>query len=127
MRKTWYLSGVAASLMVACATASLPPVRNLESSDLKLLAGRWEGSALTATGHRVPASWVVKEDGTLTTLSGVGGPLFIQGGKVVLEGAFSDAILTLHEGDGRRILRGPARFRGAGGSGEAQAELVQIR
>ncbi|HSE94912.1 MAG TPA: hypothetical protein VLD61_03425 [Methylomirabilota bacterium] len=118
-------------MVAACATASLPPPRALQPGDLKILAGRWEGSGRTRQGRPIAATtWDVREDGTVVVNSGgriADARLSIRDGKVVLDGAFSDAVLTLHEGAGRRVLRGTAQFRGAGGSGEADVELTQVR
>jgi hypothetical protein len=121
---------VLATVSLACATAALPPSRDLESGDLTKLVGRWEGSFLTSQGRRMAVAWAIREDGTFVTTSGAGrtdGRLWIRDGKVVFEGAFADGVLALHEGDGHRILRGPATLRGYGGSGEGQAELRQVR
>jgi hypothetical protein len=61
-------------VVAACATASLPPARTLEPGDLKVLAGRWEGVGTTVHQQRFTFSWVVREDGSVTTASEGGSP-----------------------------------------------------
>jgi hypothetical protein len=130
MRRTGYLWIGVLTLAAACATAPLPPPRTLAPGDLKALAGRWEASATTVEGRRVTAIWDIREDGTVAVNSGgriADARVSIRDGKAVLDGAFTDAVLTLHEGGGRRVLRGTGQFRGIGVGGQSQIEAVQVK
>jgi hypothetical protein len=122
---------VLALFLAACAaTAPLPPARSLQPTDLKVLAGRWEGSGLTVDGRRVNWVWTVQPDGSFITTSSAGsaeGRLVIRGGQVVVEGAVADGTLTLHEGGGRRVLEGSGNFKGLGAMGQTRVEVTQVQ
>ncbi len=95
---------VVATMLAACAT--LPPARPV--SDLRAIAGKWEGS-LSGPGGSFPVTLVVKTDGTYeaeTPTGPVTGTLQIVGSKIRFVNMFGQAgTWTLHEGDGKRVLK----------------------
>ena len=132
MKISYFGRIVPALLLVACAATvpPLPPARSLQPTDLKILAGRWEGSGLTVDGRRVNWVWTVQPDGSFVTTSASGsgeGRLVIRGGQVVVEGPVADGVLTLHEGGGRRVLEGSGNFKGLGAMGETHVEVTQVQ
>ena len=96
--------------LAAC--ASLPPAR--PATDLKAIAGKWEGTLTARNGAQVPFTSTISENGTIETLVpsfSNPGPRFI--GKVTVEGGKyrwksettgRTGSYTLHEGDGKRVL-----------------------
>jgi hypothetical protein len=113
-------------LASGCAGAvPLPPAKALQPSDLASLAGEWQGTlrGTLGAGHRAGESVlgrvVVAPDGSYTSnINGVPGVgrARIEGGKIVFEGSTTRGTATLHEGDGRRILRGEGTWVGLDGN-----------
>jgi hypothetical protein len=92
--------------------ASLPPAK--PATDLKSIAGKWEGTVTAANGNQFPFTATIHEDGTgeflIPALSNPG-PRFVtrvtvQDGKYRWKSETTDrtGTYTLHEGDGRRVL-----------------------
>ncbi len=100
MRQWIRLVLVAGALLASgCTSAPLPPARPLQAGDLQRLGGMW---AWTARPHS-PA--------------GLGsGPVRVRvaDGLMRFETATATGTLTLHEGDGRRILDGQAVSKSGG-------------
>jgi hypothetical protein len=103
----------------------LPPAKMLQASDLAGLAGEWRGT-LRGVGTTGPlqgrtanARVTVAPDGSFTSNidgnPGVG-KARIEGGKIVFEGSVTRGTATLHEGDGRRILKGEGTWVGLDGN-----------
>jgi hypothetical protein len=123
---------VAAMLASGCASTSapampLPPAKTLQPSDMASLAGEWHGtirgSGVTnpAVGRSAIGTMILAPDGSYTTnISGQpgAGKARIEGGKLVFDGSFTRGTATLHEGDGRRVLKGEGTFVGFTGSSE---------
>jgi hypothetical protein len=129
--------GLAAVLLGGCAgqrasSMPLPPARTLQPSDLASLAGVWEG-ALEGTpgtgtlgGRSASATVTVAPDGSYTSnINGLpgSGKAGIQGGRVVFEGSSTRGTATLHEGGGRRVLKGQGTWVGI--SGDTAFELTK--
>lgn len=103
------------TLTVLGACASLPPAKS--ATDLKAIAGKWEGTIQLRQGS-YPFTSTIREDGTTETIipgATNPGPRFV--GRVTVEnGRYRwksettgrTGIYTLHEGDGRRVLVGRA-------------------
>jgi hypothetical protein len=102
-------------LAVLAACASLPPAR--PATDIKAIAGKWEGTLQSRQGT-VPYTSTIREDGTTETIVPAlsnPGPRFV--GRVTVEnGKYRwksettgrTGTYVLHEGDGRRVLVGRA-------------------
>jgi hypothetical protein len=100
--------------VVVTACSSLPPTK--PATDLKAIAGKWEGWLTLPNGNRVPATSTIREDGTVETIVPAltnPGPRFVarvtvQDGKYrwKSETTGRTGVFTLHEGDGRRVLVG---------------------
>jgi len=90
-----------------------PPRRSLEPSELKTLAGRWEGY-YQLDRFKMPIEAVIGEDGSVEF--GENDPvtnqfrrsLSIRDGHVVWSSGQSTGRFALHEGNGRRVLVGEA-------------------
>jgi hypothetical protein len=120
----------AVMLAAGCATTPatpLPPAKALQPSDLASLAGEWGGSlrGTMGTGPLAGRSAVgfvtIAPDGSYTSnVSGLpgSGKARIEGGKLVFEGSATRGTATLHEGDGRRVLKGQGTWVGFDGSSE---------
>jgi hypothetical protein len=106
----------------------LPPAKMLQPSDLASLAGEWHGTLRGAMGTGPAAAGrsavgrvTVAPDGSYTSnVSGLlgAGKARIEGGKIVFEGSATRGTATLHEGDGRRVLKGAGTWLGFDGSSE---------
>jgi hypothetical protein len=104
----------------------------LQPSDIASLAGEWGGSlrGTMGTGPLAGRSAVgfvtVAPDGSYTTnVSGLpgSGKARIEGGKIVFEGSNTRGTATLHEGDGRRVLKGQGTW--VGFDGDSEFELTK--
>jgi hypothetical protein len=98
--------------VVLAGCASLPPAR--PATDLKAIAGKWEGTVTAASGRKFTFTSTIREDGTAESvvpeLSNPG-PRFalrvtVEGGKYRWKSETTGRVGTyvLHEGDGRRVL-----------------------
>jgi hypothetical protein len=125
-------SGCAGTGMSAPATP-LPPAKMLQASDLASLAGEWHGTFRgsggpnPAAGRSAVGSLTIAPDGSYTTnFSGNlgAGKARIEGGKLVFEGSATRGVATLHEGGGRRVLKGEGTFVG-GFPGNNEFELTK--
>jgi hypothetical protein len=116
---------VAVLLASGCAsmdtrTLPLPPARTLAPSDLASLAGEWRGTLKGGTGpadtgRAALGTVILAPDGSYTTnVSGQpgAGKARIEGGRIVFEGSATRGTATLHEGDGRRVLKGTGTWVG---------------
>jgi len=90
---------MAAVLAVGCASAPLPPARSLQSGDLQRMGGMW--------------AWTARLQSPATLGSG---PLRVrlEDGRMRFETASASGVLTLHEGDGLRVLDGQAVSKSGG-------------
>jgi putative ABC transport system substrate-binding protein len=91
----------------AGAQPALPPVRAI--TDLKSVAGQWDAVATSTTGPSGPFVWTIREDGSYEMAPfGLSGTVRVSEGKLLYRGALTGRTgsLTLHEGGGRRLLRG---------------------
>jgi hypothetical protein len=111
----------------------LPPAKTLQPADLASLAGEWHGTFRgsggpnPASGRSAVGTVTIAPDGSYTTnFSGNlgAGKARIEGGKVVLEGSAARGVATLHEGGGRRVLKGEGTFIG-GFPGNNEFELTK--
>jgi len=114
------------ALMLASGCAStppaapLPPAKALQPADLPSLAGEWHGTLKGGTGPADTGRSAIgtvrlAPDGSYTTnVSGQpgAGKARIEGGKVVFEGSATRGTATLHEGGGRRVLKGTGTWVG---------------
>lgn len=111
-----YAAGVAIVALLVTACASVPPNRPV--SDLKGIVGRWEGFGGAKAAGPLQSGRVeltIREDGSgelfLPQLRGgtrVPVSFTVSDGKVLYETSLSRGTLTLHEGDGKRLLQGEA-------------------
>jgi hypothetical protein len=98
--------------LVLAGCASLPAAR--PATDLKAIAGSWEGLAIGASGNRFPFTSTIREDGTwesvIPALTNPGprftGHVSVQDGKYRWKSDTTGrtGTYTLHEGEGRRVL-----------------------
>jgi hypothetical protein len=92
--------------------ASLPPAR--PATDLKAIAGKWEGTVQAPNGRQFAVTSTIREDGTVESIIPAltnPGPRFllrvaVDGGKYRWKSETTGRTGTyiLHEGDGRRVL-----------------------
>ena len=109
---SWSIICTALIGVVLAGCASLPPAK--ATTDLKAIAGSWEGWMTVPNGYRLEVTSTIQGDGSYETnipaLSNPG-PRFA-GRVTVQDGRYrwkSDTTgrtgtYTLHEGDGRRVL-----------------------
>ena len=99
----------------------LPPAKMLQPSDLASLAGEWHGTLKGAPGsgafqgRAADGRVTIAPDGSYTTnVSGAlgVGKARIEAGKIVFEGSNTRGTGTLHEGGGRRVLKGEGTWVG---------------
>lgn len=123
---------VAAILANGCAstgtsTMPLPPAKMLQPSDLAGLAGEWYGTLKGAPGsgsfqgRSADGRVTIAPDGSYTTnVSGVPGvgKARIEAGKIIFEGSNTRGTGTLHEGGGRRVLKGEGTWVGFNAASE---------
>jgi hypothetical protein len=88
-----------AVLAVGCASATLPPARPMQSGDLQRLGGMWAWTARLQSPANLGA-----------------GPIRVrlEDGRMRFETASARGLLTLHEGDGLRVLDGQAVSKSTG-------------
>lgn len=106
----------------------LPPAKTLQPADLAILAGEWHGTIRGTVpgtgplaGRSAPGRVTLAADGSYTSnISGQpgAGKARIEGGKIVFEGSATRGTATLHEGDGRRVLKGAGTWLGFEGNSE---------
>lgn len=121
-------------LVAGCATRGespstmpLPPARTLRAADTASLAGEWVGTLTGAlggssfAGRRASVRVTVAPDGSFTSIvdnvPGVG-KARIEDGKILFEGSVARGVATLHEGGGRRVLKGTGTWVGYDGRSE---------
>jgi hypothetical protein len=126
------LAGGCAMSTTSSTASSLPPAKALQPGDLASLAGDWEGTLRGQAGtgpyagQSAPARVTVAPDGSYTTnIQGRpgAGRATIADGKVVFQGSTTKGTATLHEGGGRRVLRGEGTW--VGYDGQSSFELTQ--
>ena len=131
IRSASLASVILAGVLAGCVAAPpLPPSRGVRPADLPSLAGQWDATTKSGDSAGIGvarARYVIQADGTLMvfpTVAATPGPgrIWVEGTKLRLESSFVDAILTLHEGDGRRLLRGSGILKGTGR--EIEVELT---
>ena len=98
-------------VLAGCASMTLPPER--PTTDLKAIAGRWEGFVVLS-GNRFEVTSTIREDGTyeniIPALSNPGprftGRVTVQDGKYRWRSDVTGrtGTWTLHEGDGQRVI-----------------------
>ena len=114
-----------ASKADAQTSSTLPPARAVQPEDLARLAGVWEGFSIIPGGGSAQVTATIKPNGEfmLVGRAATPGRLWISDGKIQYESAFSTGMMTLHEGDGKRVLvmNGAAR----NGRGNVHAEFTQ--
>ena len=87
-------------------TSRLPPAVPIQ--DLKSLVGKWEGR-ITGGSTPDPFTWTINEDGSYDLEElGQRGTLQVSEGRILFKNpaAGRTGTVTLHEGGGRRVLRG---------------------
>jgi hypothetical protein len=110
-------------VVLAAACASLPPAKNVTS--VADVAGKWAGTGWGPRGSG-PVTMTINPDGTYTAVVPSGtftGKITLTNGKLRSLGDQSKAsgTFTLHEGEGRRVLRH------GNDDGQAGSELTPTR
>jgi hypothetical protein len=92
---------MAAVLAAGCASTTLPPARPMQSGDLQRMGGMW--------------AWTARLQSPATLGAG---PLRVrlEEGRMRFETSSASGVLTLHEGDGLRVLDGQAVNKASGQS-----------
>ena len=137
--RTWWSTGVelvvALMLVSGCAGTGpaampLPPAKMLQPADLASLVGEWQGTLRRGGQGPGPAGIAersgvgrvtIAPDGTYTSNFGGAmgaGKARIEGGKLVFEGSGARGTATLHDGEGRRVLKGEGTWVGFVGNTE---------
>jgi hypothetical protein len=124
--------GCASMSQSSTAAPALPPAKALQPGDLASLAGEWEGTLRgkagtgPLAGQSTPVKVTVAPDGSYTTsIQGRpgAGMARIADGKVNFAGSTTRGTATLHEGGGRRVLKGEGTW--VGFDGESAFELTK--
>lgn len=128
---TWTRSfAIAAIMALAVGCASLPPAQ--PATALKAIAGEWRGTAQGRDGSTRNVTMTIAEDGRYTTVVdqpiGTFGTTFpgtvkVENGRFryLSEKPGNTGTLTLHEGEGKRVLTSRAD------NGSSAADLVPAR
>ena len=91
---------------------------SLTVTDVKDLAGTWEGQGRSTYGSSsIPTIWTVREDGTYTSTGGPSnteGKIQLANGKLSYESGLSSGTLTLEEHKGKQILSGSGTGKRSG-------------
>jgi len=88
-------------------TAGSASAESLTVTDVKELAGTWQGYARGYFGSgTLPLTWTVAEDGTYTAVgaSVTNGKIELANGKLTFESGFSAGTVTLEERGGKNSL-----------------------
>src|SRR6266851_7105653 len=97
---------VSAMLLVALTTA--PALADsLTVSDVRELAGTWEGYARDDSGtSTTPTTWTIREDGTYTSVwtTNTEGRIQLVGGRLIYESGLTSGTLMLEQRGGRQLL-----------------------
>jgi hypothetical protein len=111
-RTAWSLGWMMVVTMAVSGCASLPPAK--PATDVKAIAGTWQGTATAPSGAQFPFTSTISEDGRIETIIPAlsnPGPRFVarvtvEGGKYRWKSETTGRTGTyvLHEGDGRRVL-----------------------
>ncbi len=112
--------GLVAIVVLLASCAALPPAKPIKN--FEAIAGTWKGTCAyrgESLGRETPVTMIVKPDGTYEIVheyivpSRLGKPrrtILIKGGgklKLLKDGkvkAGIDTLMTLHEGDGKRVI-----------------------
>jgi hypothetical protein len=124
---TMAASGCSSVRTTAPATP-LPPAKAVQPSDLASLAGEWHGTLRGVAGSSGPLQGrtvnvrvTLAPDGTFTSnvdgMPGMGTSR-VAAGVIVFEGSTTRGTATLHEGGGRRVLKGQGSWVGFDGQSE---------
>lgn len=121
------LGGLVLAVAVGCASTA-PPLsspKTLQPADMASLAGQWQGNITGALGSSGTfgrgfntLQLTVDRDGAFrSNINGVPGQgtIRIVDGKIVYEGSGSRGSATLHEREGRQVIRGDGTLVGAHG------------
>ena len=123
--RRWSLVVSILIVFVGCATA--PPAKSVTS--LAQVAGTWEGTVSGPGNNAVIKSMVVQPDGTWELELASGNPLRHKGRVQLIDGKLrsrsettgNSSTWTLHEGDGKRVLKS------VNDDGRVSAELTPKR
>jgi hypothetical protein len=128
------LSGIVSRTMPSSAPPGpLPPVRSLQSSDLRDLAGTWRGYYRDGDGFEVPVEVIAKEDGSVQiavddpVTRRLPGTFSIRDGKVTHStGGGESGTLTYFEEAGKKALEGNISGRREGAAPYAANFLLRL-
>ena len=96
-----------AILFVVIAFASTPLLAgNLTVTDVKELAGNWEGYLRSDYNQQTAVKWTVRQDGTFTSVgqSVSEGKIQLVNGRLMYETTLSKGTLSLEDRRGKQIL-----------------------
>jgi hypothetical protein len=96
-----------ATLVTGCATAPIAPPQAIDN--VNVLDGTWKGNISSSLGTS-RTEWVIK-NGQYRAVEGPGldlttpGEIWLDGDRTVFESVRSVGTVTLHERDGKRVIR----------------------
>ena len=101
---------------------------DLTVSDVKELAGTWEGHVRSTYGpSRRPITLTVREDGSYTAVgdSIAEGKIQLVGGRLIYDSTFSSGTMTVEERGGKQMLLGSGTMKRGGAT--VTSEYVKLK
>ena len=98
---------VLSAILLYVPTADSASAGSLTVTDVKELAGTWQGYGRGYFGSgRLPLTWTVAEDGTYSSVgaSVTSGKIELANGKLSFDSGFTAGTLTVEERDGKNLM-----------------------
>jgi len=104
MRK---LVAIVFTMLLVALTTAAALAESLTVSDVRELAGTWEGYARDDSGtSATPTTWTIREDGTYTSVwtTNTEGRIQLVGGRLIYASGLTSGTLALEERGGKQLL-----------------------
>jgi len=118
-----------ATLVIGCSSAPIAPPQSININNVKVLNGTWRGNISSPLGTS-PTEWVIK-DGQYNAVVGppvnlvTPGNIRLDGDSTVFESVRSVGTVTLHERDGKRVIR--LKGKSKTGQPDFWAEMTEVK